>query len=273
MKQIHKYAKVAIGITILVLMILIKNNTIILKDKLNEYERLDSNIAEIDVDTEVYYSEHGDKISKYLELESKYGELEQEFIKYKEKYPKDLVNEIENRKDEVDKLYKEAIELEHKLKNTMQSKQESQVANSYSNGSSNYGSSSSGNSYSNGHSHNNTSSNKHIGKRVYVANGNSYYHAISNCSYLEGAPTYIVTLTSDMRKYECNCWTNPVVYKKPSTNYNTGNSNSSGRTVYIASGNSYYHNSPSCKFLRGASARAVGINNVGGKHPCNCVKY
>ncbi len=269
MKQISKYAKITICITILILFILSKNNTLILKEKLNEYKKLDSNIAELEADTAQYYSEHGDKISKYSELEAKYEELEQEFTKYKENYPTDLVSEIENKKDEVNEVYKEAIELEHKLKNAKQRKSESQVANSYSSGSSNNYSSSNGH----GHSHNNTSSNKHIGKRVYVANGNSYYHAISNCKYLEGASTYVVTLTSDMRKYECNCWTNPVAYKKPVQNHNTGSSNSGGRTVYIASGNSYYHNSPSCKFLRGASVSAVAINNVGGKHPCNCVKY
>ena len=107
-----------------------------------------------------------------------------------------------------------------------------------------------------------------------MSNGNSYYHAISNCKYLEGARTSLVTLTSSMRKYECNCWTNPVVYKKPSSSSSSGgSSNSGGRTVYIANGNSYYHKSASCKFLRGASVKAVGINNVGGKHACNCVKY
>ncbi|MBN9646963.1 hypothetical protein J0L31_08165 [Terrisporobacter glycolicus] len=78
-----------------------------------------------------------------------------------------------------------------------------------------------------------------------------------------------------MRKYECNYWTNPVVYK-PSSSFSSsssGSSSSGGRTVYIASGNSYYHKSSSYKFLRGASARAVGINNVGRKYACNCMKY
>ena len=41
----------------------------------------------------------------------------------------------------------------------------------------------------------------------------------------------------------------------------------------MANGNSYYHKSASCKFIRGASVKAVGINNVGGKHACNCMKY
>ncbi|CEQ02985.1 Uncharacterised protein [[Clostridium] sordellii] len=133
-----------------------------------------------------------------------------------------------------------------------------------------------GSSYSNniGSSHENS---KHIGEGVYVANGNSYYHAISNCKYLEGASTSYVTLTSDMRKFECNCWKNPIEYEPPVSSSNESsskeNSSSSGQTVYIANGNSYYHNSPSCKFLNGASAYGVDLNNVGGKHACNCVKY
>lgn len=119
--------------------------------------------------------------------------------------------------------------------------------------------------------------NEHIGEYVYVANGNSYYHTISNCKYLEGASTSYVKLTSDMRKFECNCWENPVEYNPPSSSSNEGSSNetssSSGKTVYIAKGNSYYHNSSSCKFLNGASAYGVDLNDVGGKHACNCVKY
>lgn len=59
-----------------------------------------------------------------------------------------------------------------------------------------------------------------------------------------GERTSVVKLTSSMRKYECNCWTNPVVYKKPSSSSSGGSS--------------------SCKFLRGTSARAVGMNNVDG---------
>lgn len=119
--------------------------------------------------------------------------------------------------------------------------------------------------------------NEHIGEYVYVANGNSYYHTISNCKYLEGASTSYVKLTSDMRKFECNCWENPVEYNPPSSSSNEGSSSetssSSGKTVYIAEGNRYYHNSSSCKFLNGASAYGVDLNDVGGKHACNCVKY
>lgn len=119
--------------------------------------------------------------------------------------------------------------------------------------------------------------NEHIGEYVYITNGNSYYHTISNCKYLEGASTSYVKLTSDMRKFECNCWKNPVEYNPPSSSSNEGSSNetssSSGKTVYIAKGNSYYHNSSSCKFLNGASAYGVDLNDVGGKHACNCVKY
>lgn len=119
--------------------------------------------------------------------------------------------------------------------------------------------------------------NEHIGEYVYITNGNSYYHTISNCKYLEGASTSYVKLTSDMRKFECNCWENPVEYNPPSSSSNEGSSNetssSSGKTVYIAKGNSYYHNSSSCKFLNGASAYGVDLNDVGGKYACNCVKY
>lgn len=119
--------------------------------------------------------------------------------------------------------------------------------------------------------------NEHIGEYVYITNGNSYYHTISNCKYLEGESTSYVKLTSDMRKFECNCWENPVEYNPPSSSSNEGSSNeassSSGKTVYIAKGNSYYHNSSSCKFLNGASAYGVDLNDVGGKHACNCVKY
>ncbi len=119
--------------------------------------------------------------------------------------------------------------------------------------------------------------NEHIGEYVYITNGNSYYHTIPNCKYLEGASTSYVKLTSDMRKFECNCWENPVEYNPPSSSSNEGSSNetssSSGKTVYIAKGNSYYHNSSSCKFLNGASAYGVDLNDVGGKHACNCVKY
>lgn len=119
--------------------------------------------------------------------------------------------------------------------------------------------------------------NEHIVEYVYITNGNSYYHTISNCKYLEGASTSYVKLTSDMRKFECNCWENPVEYNPPSSSSNEGSSNetssSSGKTVYIAKGNSYYHNSASCKFLNGASAYGVDLNDIGGKHACNCVKY
>lgn len=116
-----------------------------------------------------------------------------------------------------------------------------------------------------------------IGKQVYVAEGNSYYHAIPNCQYLEGAETKLVTLTNDTDKYECNCCTNPVEYDPSSkTSYDKNAENSEptkGRIVYITDGNSYYHSSPSCKFLGGSHARAVGINEVGEKYPCNCVEY
>lgn len=112
---------------------------------------------------------------------------------------------------------------------------------------------------------------EHIGETAYIASANSYYHAISNCKYLEGASTSSVTVSNDIGKYECNCWDNPVVYvpKKQETS----SSSSSGTYVYISSGNSYYHKSSSCKFLNGASTQKVDINSVGGKYACNCIKY
>lgn len=252
-----------------------QNNSIITRQKLKEYESLDKKIQELEEKDSKYYSDNYDEISKYLDLRVKYEDMEQSFNEYKEKYPDDLADDIEKAKNEVDEYYAKAIKLEHELKEAKAQKEESQIASSNSSsGSYSSGSSSGNSSSSHGHSNNNSSSNKHIGKSVYIANGNSYYHAISNCKYLEGAKTSLVTLTSSMRKYECNCWTNPVVYKKPSSSSSSsGSSSSGGRTVYIASGNSYYHSSSSCKFLRGASVKAVGINNVGGKHACNCVKY
>ena len=59
-------------------------------------------------------------------------------------------------------------------------------------------------------------------------------------------------------------------------NYPTYDNSSSGSGgYYIARGNSYYHNSPDCKFLQGAQTDEVtkeqAISN--GKHECNCIKY
>lgn len=262
---------VAIGIFVLG-----QNNSIITRQKLKEYESLDKKIQQLEEEGSKYYSDNYEEISKYLDLRVEYEDVEQSFYEYKEKYPDDLADEIETAKNEVNEYYAKAIELEHEFKEAKEEKQESQIASSNSSYGSSSNSSTSQSGSSHGYSNNNSSSNKHIGKRVYIANGNSYYHAISNCKYLEGAKTSLVTLTSSMRKYECNCWTNPVVYKKPSSSSSSsssGSSSSGGRTVYIASGNSYYHKTSSCKFLRGASVKAVSINNVGGKHACNCMKY
>lgn len=55
--------------------------------------------------------------------------------------------------------------------------------------------------------------------------------------------------------------------KKPSNN----SVSSGGKTYYIAAGNRYYHNTPSCKFLEGAPTTVT--SNVSNKFPCNCVKY
>ena len=256
-------------ISVIIVFTLIQNNTLITRHQLKEYKSLDEKMQRLDDESSKYYSDNQEKISNYLDLRVKYEEIEQSFNEYKEKYPDDLDDDIENVKNEVNEYYAKAIELENELKKAKEEKRKSQIASSSTSSNS---SSNSGNSNNHSHSHNNTSTNKHIGKKVYIANGNSYYHAISNCKYLEGAKTSLVTLTSSMRKYECNCWTNPVVYK-PSTSSSSGSSNSGGRTVYIASGNSYYHKSSSCKFIRGASVKAVGINNVGGKYACNCIKY
>ena len=183
-----------------------QNNSIITRQKLKEYKSLDKKIQELEEKDSKYYSDNSEEISKYLDLRVKYEDMEQSFNEYKEKYPNDLAEEIETAKEEVNEYYSKAMKLEHELKEAKAEKQESQLA------SSNYSSSSSGSSsqgsYNYSQSNNNSSSNRHIGKSVYIANGNSYYHK-----------------------------------------------------------------SPSCKFLRGASVKAVGINNVGGKHACNCVKY
>lgn len=256
-------------ISVIIVFALIQNNTLITRHQLKEYKSLDEKMQRLDDESSKYYSDNQEKISNYLDLRVKYEEIEQSFNEYKEKYPDDLDDDIENAKNEVNEYYAKAIKLENELKKAKEEKRKSQIASSSTSSNS---SSNSGNSNNHSHSHNNTSTNKHIGKKVYIANGNSYYHAISNCRYLEGAKTSLVTLTSSMRKYECNCWTNPVVYK-PSTSSSSGSSNSGGRIVYIASGNSYYHKSSSCKFIRGASVKAVSINNVGGKYACNCIKY
>lgn len=262
-------------------------SSIIKKDKLEQYKNLTKQIEQLNIEDSKYYDENSAAIKKYLDLQVKYEEVQVSFDEYKKEHPETLVEEVKQAKDDVNKLYENTIELENKVKEVEiakekekekeNAKNESQQANSSNNTnvSSNSSNTSSSGSSSESSSNNNSSENKHIGKNVYISNGNSYYHAISNCKYLEGAPTSVVTLTSSMRKYECNCWTNPIVYK-PSSNSNSstsGGSSSSGKTVYIASGNSYYHKSPSCKFLNGASASAVDLNNVGGKHACNCVKY
>lgn len=123
----------------------------------------------------------------------------------------------------------------------------------------------------------NSHEDSHIGETVYIANGNSYYHKISNCKYLEGAKTKKVVLSSDMQKYECNCFTNPVEYNPDSGHHSekhhSNKNHSSGQKVYIAKGNSYYHKSANCKFIKGADVSKVDISDVGGKHPCNCIKY
>ena len=123
MKQKHKYfLNITICIAVLILFIFSRNNTLILNEKLYQYRNLDSNIAELKSDTDQYYSENSDRISKYLELESKYEELEEEFIKYKENYPSDLVTEIEDKKDEVNE--NKARYSQYEEKNTFNQKYE-----------------------------------------------------------------------------------------------------------------------------------------------------
>ena len=80
-----------------------------------------------------------------------------------------------------------------------------------------------------------------------------------------------------MHKYECNCFTNPVEYNPNSGHHSkkhhSSKKHSSGQKVYIAKGNSYYHKSANCKFINGADVSKVDISDVGGKYPCNCMKY
>lgn len=234
-------------------------------------------------DEETYFGYVNDMKSNISYYESRNKELKESIDNMESD---EYINEI-TKDEELATLQKENKEIrvvideyKEEIKEIEKEKEEtSYLANS---SDSSYGSSNSNGNYSGGSSSNNygssnnSSSNKHIGKGVFIAAGNRYYHAISNCKYLEGASTSYVTLTYNMNKFECNCWTNPVVYKPSSSSSNnssSGGSSSGGKAVYIAPGNSYYHASSSCKFLRGASVQAVGINNVGGKHPCNCIKY
>lgn len=62
-----------------------------------------------------------------------------------------------------------------------------------------------------------------------------------------------------------------IVYENSETT--SGYNNSGDQKVYIPRGNSYYHKSASCKFIQGADLSCVSISDVGGKHPCNCIKY
>ena len=69
-----------------------------------------------------------------------------------------------------------------------------------------------------------------------------------------------------------------IIYDKYGTKrYQPNNENGSTGcgNYFIARGNSYYHNSSSCKFLEGAETERVtedqAINR--GKHQCNCIKY
>ena len=64
-------------------------------------------------------------------------------------------------------------------------------------------------------------------------------------------------------------------YNSSNNNYSNSNNNSdynkASGSYYIAAGNRYYHNTPSCKFLEGAATTLV--SDVSNKFPCNCVKY
>lgn len=64
---------------------------------------------------------------------------------------------------------------------------------------------------------------------------------------------------------------NKQINNNSSSSNNSSNSGTTGGTYYIASGNRYYHKTPSCKFIKGASATAT--SNISGKFACNCVKY
>lgn len=256
-------------IVALIVLFMFSSKTLIKREQLDEYKEIGSKLEKLNQEYSEYEDNNYDDIQKYEDLSNKFEEIEEEYENYKDKYPEVTKDDIASAKEEVDEYYKEVVELEEAKKDKYKNESSSSSSsNSYSSNSS-----SSGSDKHNNHNHDNSSNDKHIGKSVYIAKGNSYYHAISNCKYLEGAKTSYVTLTYSMDKHECNCWTNPVPYKKPSSSSSSGSSSSGGKKVYIASGNSYYHKSPSCKFLDGASTTAVSIKNVGRKHACNCIKY
>ena len=254
----------------------------ILGDMLNYDSISQSEYGKVVVSLEETQIQLGESQNTIKELESKNERLQLQIdrakpyldLNYDARQKVDAKIEEVNTEQE-EKAAKKALEKAKQEALENAKKEESQSFTYNHSSESNASSISNSQSSSSNSNNNSSSSNEHIGKSVYIANGNSYYHAISNCKYLEGAKTSLVTLTSDMRKFECNCWTNPVIYKpsSSSSSSSSGSSSSGGRTVYIASGNSYYHSSSSCKFLRGASVTAVGINNVGGKQACNCIKY
>lgn len=73
------------------------------------------------------------------------------------------------------------------------------------------------------------------------------------------------------KKPSSNTTTNNNSSNSSSSNNSGGTGSSNGTAYYIAPGNRYYHKTPGCKFLEGASTTQV--IDVSNKFPCNCVKY
>ena len=188
--EVHSLINLSIILFIIIAWILPSGSALISKDELEEYKSLAKKIEDSYEESSRYYDENYEDISKYLDLRVEYEEVYKEFEEYKIENPESLLEDVKQAKEDVNKYYAQATELKNKVASSSFSTQSSSPSNN------------------NNNSSNKNESNRYIGKSVYISNGNSYYHAIS-----------------------------------------------------------------SCKFLQGASAKAVDLNNVGGKHACNCVKY
>ena len=86
MKKISKNKKFIIGLGIILLLVIIKNNAIIKRGKLAEYNTLDKKIQELEETDLNYYEDNREEISKYLDLKKKYESVEESFNDYKNKY-------------------------------------------------------------------------------------------------------------------------------------------------------------------------------------------
>ena len=78
MRDISKNKKIIMSIGIILLLIIITNNSIITRGKLAEYKTLDKKIQELEEIDLNYYENNREEISKYLDLKKKY-ELPCEF--------------------------------------------------------------------------------------------------------------------------------------------------------------------------------------------------